>query len=134
MEEPKLIWQTPENFDLTVTINLQAPSNLIHYALEILVAVCKAELQISDGKIDHDHIQKCLDAWDLEQQGMDKEDIPDLITTREYDSKKRRGSINRNPGMIAVDQEFDSDTTYNAKIIGKYIDKALAMIERWSVI
>ena len=125
-------WETEDPPQLTITVNLQAPSHLILYALEFLVKVCKADLKIPDGKLDGEHIQKCLGAWDLKQQGLDDNSIADNIMVRKYEVKEATRAFTDE--MIAADQGINSDTPYKVKRIGEYIEKAWAMIKSGSVI
>ncbi len=127
-------WEIEDPPQLTITINLQAPSYLIHYALEILVAVCKGDLKISDNKIDGEHIQKCLRAWDLMQQGMTEEEIANAIPLRKYKSREQRRNNYKTPEMIDADRELDSDTPYNLGRVKDYIEKAKDMIQKGAVI
>lgn len=77
-------WETEAPPCLSVTINLQAPSQHINYALEFLVAVCKAELRIKGKVIEEKHIMKCLEIYDLHQKGCSEEDIADKIVLTHY--------------------------------------------------
>lgn len=77
-------WEIEAPPCLTVTINLQAPSQHIHYALEFLVKVCKAELGIKGKVIEEKHIIKCLEIYDLHQEGCSEEDIADKIDLTHY--------------------------------------------------
>ena len=65
----RLPWEVENPANLTVTINLQAPSQLIRYALEFLVEVCKSELKIPDRKIDENYKNKCFQIYDLVKEG-----------------------------------------------------------------
>jgi hypothetical protein len=80
----RLPWEVENPTNLTITINLQAPSQLIRYALEFLVEVCKSELKIPDKKIEAKHIKKCFQIYDLYQEGYSEEDIADEIDLTHY--------------------------------------------------
>jgi hypothetical protein len=79
-----LPWEVENPTHLTVTINLQAPSQLIRYALEFLVEVCKSELKIPDRKIEAKYIKKCFQLYDLCQEGYSEENIADQIDLTHY--------------------------------------------------
>jgi len=127
-----LPWVVENPAHLTVTINLQAPSQLIRHALELLIAVCKAELRISDDKINNDMIRKCLAAWDLKQQGASDEQISQKIPLRKYELKEEQRY--ESPEMMKGDREADDDTYYKVGRIKDYLEKAEAMIQRGTVI
>jgi hypothetical protein len=110
---------------------LHAPSYLTLYALEFLIAVCKAELEISDDRIDRDKIRRYLKAWKLKQDGASDEQISNEIPVRKYELKEEQRSA---PEMIEGDLEIYSDTYYKVKRIKDYIEKAEAMIQRGSII
>jgi len=80
----RLPWEVENPANLTVTINLQAPSQLIRYALEFLVEVCKSELKIPDRKIEAKHIKKCFQIYELFQEGYSEEYIADQIELTHY--------------------------------------------------
>jgi hypothetical protein len=83
-----LPWEVESPANLTVTINLQAPSQLIRYVLEILIETCKSELKIPDRKIEVKHKTKCLEIYDLFQEGYSTEDIADIVELSHYKEKE----------------------------------------------
>jgi len=86
-----LPWEVENPANLTVTINLQAPSQLIRYVLEFLVEVCKSELKIPDKRIEATYIKKCFQIHDLYQEGYSKEDIADQIDLTHYKKGEAMG-------------------------------------------
>lgn len=82
-DNPKFPWQKPDNFDLSVTINLQAPFKLIRYAFELLIQVCQADLGI-ERKIEWNYIKKCLAIYDLYNEGYSLKDIADNLDLTHY--------------------------------------------------
>jgi hypothetical protein len=125
-------WETESPPQLTITVNLQAPSYLILDALEFMIKVCKAELGISDDKIDSDMICKCLAAWKLKQKGASDKQISNKIPVRRYKLQEERR--HKTPEQMKADHEMDSDTYYNVRRIKDYIEKAEAMIKKGAVI
>jgi hypothetical protein len=126
-----LPWVVENPANLTITINLHAPSQLIRHSLELLIELCKKELVILDDKIDSDMINKYLAAWDLKQQGKSDEHISKEIPLRKYEIREeQRGS----PEMAEGDHEIDSDTYYKFRRIKDYVEKAEMMIHRGSLI
>lgn len=79
-----LPWKVENPANLTITINLLAPSQLIRYALDFLVEVCKFELKIPDRKIEAKHIKKCFQLYDLFQDGYSEENIADQFELTHY--------------------------------------------------
>ena len=80
----RLPWEVENPANLTVTINLQAPSQLIRYALEFLVEVCKSELKIPDRKIEAKHIKKCFQIYDLVKEGLSMKKLLNQVNLTHY--------------------------------------------------
>jgi hypothetical protein len=79
-----LPWEVENPANLTVTINLQAPSQLIRYVFELLVEICKSELKIPDKKIEARHIKKCFQLYDLVKEGLSVEEITQQVDLTHY--------------------------------------------------
>jgi len=109
-------WETEDPPCLTVTINLQAPSWLIEYALEILREVCKADLSIKEKKIEWEHHERSLRAWDLKQQGLSDDEINQRVNFPRYESGEHRIADNRTPEMIEADQVTDGEDQLGARL------------------
>ncbi|MBM4274125.1 MAG: hypothetical protein FJ128_01230 [Deltaproteobacteria bacterium] len=77
-------WEVEDPPQLTITVNLQAPSYLIQYALEFIIFVCKADLRIKEKKIEEKYIMKCLKIYDMHQEGYSAEHIADDIDLNHY--------------------------------------------------
>jgi hypothetical protein len=81
-DRPKLTM--PDGANLTLTVNLEAPSKLIRYALETLIEMCKAELEIPDKRLEPAYKKKCFRIFDLYSEGYSLEDIADLVDLNHY--------------------------------------------------
>ncbi len=81
-DRPKLTM--PNGANLSVTINLQAPSKLIRYAMETLIDICKAELEIPDRRIEANYKKKCFQIYDLAKEGYSPEEIAHRVKLTHY--------------------------------------------------
>ncbi len=129
---PYLGWEAESPPLLTITINLQAPSWLIQSAIEILIPTCKMDIAIQEKQIEWTHIRKCLQAWDLKQEGYAEEQIVDLISPTQYSVREQREFETRTPEMIEGDHEIDrAERVYQVR---DYIKKAEFLISQGSLL
>jgi hypothetical protein len=75
---------------------LKALSYLVLDALEFLIKICKAELEIKEKIIEWQHMEKSLEIYDLYQDGCSEEDIADKVDLTHYkqDEANRDGLYN----------------------------------------
>lgn len=114
-----LPWEVENPANLTVTINLQAPSQLIRYVFELLVEICKSELKIPDKKIEAKHINKCFQLYDLVKEGLSIEEITQQVDLTHY--KKDEA-------------EKDKERGYYVEFWGKpQIERCIKDAEQWII-